>query len=48
RIKQAELDKGLSARWYNPRDGKRMDAGKTNGGTFTTPDAEDWVLLLQE
>lgn len=47
RIKPATLDKGLRARWYNPRDGKWADASKTDG-TFTAPNAEDWVLLLQK
>jgi len=48
RIKPGSLAKETRARWYNPRNGKRTDAGKTNGGTFTTPDADDWVLLLQK
>ena len=47
RIKSGPLAEEAHARWYNPRDGKWADAGKTNG-TFTAPDAEDWVLLLQK
>ncbi len=48
RIKPRSLAKRLRAQWYNPRNGKWADAGRTTGGTFTAPDAEDWVLLLQK
>ena len=34
------------ARWYNPRNGKWIDAGETDAGVFIAPDSEDWVLLL--
>jgi hypothetical protein len=47
-IKPRSLAKELSARWYNPRNGKWADADKTGAGVFVTPDAEDWVLLLQK
>jgi hypothetical protein len=40
-------DKTL-ARWYNPRNGKWVDAEKNGAGVFIAPDAEDWVLLLQK
>jgi len=48
RIKPRSLAKELSARWYNPRNGKWTDAGKTSDSTFVAPDADDWVLLLQK
>ena len=47
-IKPRSLVKELSARWYNPRNGKWADADKTGAGVFVAPDAEDWVLLLQK
>jgi len=48
RIKPGSLAKRLRAQWYNPRNGKWADTGRTSGGTFAAPDAEDWVLLLQK
>jgi len=33
---------------YNPRNGKRTEAGKTAEGTFVAPEKNDWVLLLQK
>ena len=47
-IKPAVLDKEMKARWYNPHDGKWMDAGDAPAGTFTAPDENEWVLLLQK
>jgi hypothetical protein len=47
-IKPAVFDKEMKARWYNPRDGKWMDAGSAQAGTFTAPDENEWVLLLQK
>ena len=46
RIKLESLAKEARARWYNPRDGTWANADKTDHGVFTTPDSEDWVLLL--
>ena len=48
RMKSGSLAKELSARWYNPRNGKWADADKTDAGVFVAPDEEDWVLLLQK
>ncbi|MFH1718566.1 MAG: DUF4038 domain-containing protein [Planctomycetota bacterium] len=40
--------KGLSARWYHPRTGGWLDAGKIEKSpqTFKTADRNDWVLLV--
>jgi len=38
--------------WFNPRNGERLDvdvvAAGTAAGTFTPPQAGDWVLLLTQ
>jgi hypothetical protein len=39
----------LTAEWFNPRTGGRIDGGTVQGGgarTFTTPTQQDWVLHL--
>jgi hypothetical protein len=39
----------LTARWFNPRDGKFSEAFKAQGGKvqeFRPPDGNDWVLLI--
>jgi hypothetical protein len=39
----------LAARWYDPRAGTFSSAGSPSGGgvaSFTAPDADDWVLLV--
>jgi hypothetical protein len=48
RIKPGALDKEMKAQWYNPRDGKKINAGNARTGTFAAPDENDWVLLLQK
>jgi hypothetical protein len=48
RIKPGVPAKEIRALWYNPRDGKWTDADKTGTGVFVAPDAEDWVLLIEE
>ena len=47
-IKSGALSKDMNAQWYNPRDGKRMDANKAGTDEFVAPDENDWVLLLQK
>ena len=40
----------LSARWYNPLDGKFGEAFKVQGGgqvEFKAPDDRDWALLVK-
>ena len=44
-LKLAGLPDDLSAIWFNPRTGVRQSA-TLNGGHFTTPASEDWLLLL--
>jgi len=50
RIKTDTLNRALSARWFHPRTGGHLDAGKIGGSvqTFTPPDHDDWMLLLQK
>lgn len=48
RIKPRSQARETRARWYNPRNGKWANADETDTGVFVTPDAEDWVLLLQK
>jgi len=41
----------LTARWFNPRDGKFSEAFKTYGGKmqeFRSPDGNDWALLIRK
>lgn len=42
----------FNANWYNPRDGTTTSAGTVAMGSgtqvFTAPDANDWVLLLDD
>ena len=47
-IKPRSQARETRARWYNPRNGKWANADETDTGVFVTPDAEDWVLLLQK
>ncbi len=52
RIDASQLAPGLAATWYNPRTGAQQPASAArhagdNSYTFTTPDAEDWLLILQ-
>lgn len=41
----AGLPANLTAIWYDPRTGNSKLAG--NGPSFTTPDAQDWVLFIK-
>jgi len=47
-LKTDSLEKGLSARWYHPRTGGWLDAGKVAKPrqTFKTVDKNDWILLI--
>jgi len=47
-LKTDSLKKGLTARWYHPRTGGWLDAGKVEQSpqTFKTADSNDWVLLI--
>ncbi|MHC4508354.1 MAG: apiosidase-like domain-containing protein [Planctomycetota bacterium] len=47
-VKTDSLKKGLAARWYHPRTGGWLDAGKVQKSrqTFKTADRNDWVLLI--
>ncbi len=42
------LRKPARATWFNPRNGRRTDAGQVTGEvhTFATPDQHDWVLQI--
>ncbi len=48
-LKTDSLKDGLIARWYHPRTGGWLDAGKVEKPrqTFKTSDRNDWVLLLK-
>jgi len=48
-IKTDTLKKGAIARWYHPRTGGWLDAGKVekSSQTFKTADRNDWVLLIE-
>jgi len=48
-LKTDSLRKGLIARWYHPRTGGWLDAGKIEKSpqTFKTADRNDWVLLIK-
>ncbi len=43
-----KLTGGLTATWFNPRDGNRMSAKFEATGKFESPDSQDWVLLLEQ
>lgn len=47
-IRTDTLKNDMSARWYHPRTGGWLDAGKVeqSGQTFKTVDRNDWVLLI--
>lgn len=47
-VKTDSLKKGLAARWYHPRTGGWLDAGKVAKPrqTFKTADKNDWILLI--
>ena len=47
-IKALSLSEHLQAKWYNPRSGQWTSAAATAKNTYTAPDKEDWVLLLQK
>ncbi|MHC4226830.1 MAG: apiosidase-like domain-containing protein [Planctomycetota bacterium] len=49
-LKTESLKKGLTARWYHPRTGGWLDAGKIekSSQTFKTADRNDWILLVKE
>jgi hypothetical protein len=48
-LKTDSLKKGMTARWYHPRTGAWLDAGKVEKSpqTFKTADRNDWVLLIE-
>ncbi len=48
-LKTESLNKGLTARWYHPRTGGWLDAGKIEKSTqtFKTADRNDWILLVK-
>jgi hypothetical protein len=47
-LKTDSLKQNLTARWYHPRTGGWLDAGKVEKPrqTFKTADRNDWVLLI--
>jgi hypothetical protein len=50
RLDSAALASGLVGTWCNPRTGERRTATPSNAGNqpvYTTPDNEDWLLVLQ-
>jgi hypothetical protein len=49
-LKTDSLKKSMAARWYHPRTGGWLDAGRieTSPQTFKTADRNDWVLLIEE
>ncbi len=46
-LKTDSLKKGMTARWYHPRTGGWLDAGRIEESpqTFKTADRNDWLLL---
>ena len=40
-------DVGAAAFWFNPRDGSRTSASSDDARTFTAPDDQDWVLVIE-
>jgi hypothetical protein len=47
-IKSGSLSRAAKTQWYNPRNGKAMDAESTGANIFVAPDGNDWVLLLEK
>jgi hypothetical protein len=49
RLKTSAIKKGAGARWYHPRTGGWLDAGKVEKSlqNFELPDRNDWILLLK-
>ena len=47
-IKSGSLSRAAKTQWYNPRNGKAMDAVSTGANIFVAPDGNDWVLLLEK
>ncbi|MHC4627714.1 MAG: putative collagen-binding domain-containing protein, partial [Planctomycetota bacterium] len=49
KVKTDSLKKGLVGRWYHPRTGGWLDAGRVAESvqTFKTVDRNDWVLLIK-
>ena len=47
--KAGELKKGLTARWYHPRTGGWLDAGKVTKSlqSFEPADRNDWLLVFK-
>ena len=48
-LKTDSIKKGMTARWYHPRTGGWLNAGKVTESrqTFKTADKNDWILLLE-
>jgi len=48
-LKSNSLNENATARWYHPRTGGWLDAGKLEKSpqTFKTVDRNDWVLLIE-
>lgn len=48
-LRPGGLKRPAAARWFDPRTGARQEAEALKGGeqTFTTPDAQDWVLDIR-
>lgn len=50
RLDSAQIGEGLAGRWCNPRSGEHQTATPATSETdvtYTTPDDEDWLLILQ-
>ncbi|NIO01865.1 MAG: hypothetical protein GTO42_06930, partial [Candidatus Latescibacteria bacterium] len=49
-LKTESLQKSMTARWYHPRTGGWLDAGKVAKPrqTFKAADRNDWILLIAE
>ena len=50
KVKTDDLEKGLTARWYHPRTGGWLDAGRLEKPQHQCkpPDRNDWVLLIEK
>ncbi len=46
-VKQGGLERGLTAEWFNPRNGNRSPAEERQGNVLRTPDEGDWTLLFK-
>jgi hypothetical protein len=48
-VKTDSLDKTANARWYHPRTGGWLNAGKIEQSpqTFKAVDKNDWILLIE-